>query len=316
MMRERKIRVFAPATIANLGSGFDVLGIAIDQPGDVVVAERRAEPGLFFCVRTRHRNIPTAADQNVAAYVAGLMLEEFHPPFGVKLTLEKRMPVSSGLGSSAASSVASVVAVNALLPRPIPRQDLLRFAVEGERMASGSGHADNAAPSLLGGACLVRRYDPLDVIPIPTKQSIVWTVVHPHISIRTEDARNILPKAITLQTAIRQWGNISGLTVGLASGDAALVGRCVEDAVAEPVRGNLIPAFQEVKEAALRAGACGCSISGSGPSMFAVAQDIRMAHRVARAMKSVFAVSAGIECDIYVSRVNRTGAHIFWIKST
>jgi homoserine kinase len=316
MMRERRTRVFAPATIANLGAGFDVLGIAIDQPGDVVIAERRAEPGLCFYVRTRHRNVPAAADQNVAAYVATLMLEEFHPPFGVKLTLEKRMPISSGLGSSAASSVASVVAVNALLPRPIHRKDLLRFAMEGERKASGSAHADNAAPSLLGGACLVRRYDPLDVISIPTKQSIVWAVVHPHISIRTEDARNILPKAITLQTAVRQWGNISGLTVGLASGDAALVGRCVEDAVAEQVRGNLIPAFHEVKETALRTGACGCSISGSGPSMFAVTSSIRVAHRVARAMKNVFAVSAGIDCDIYISRINRTGAYISWVKST
>jgi homoserine kinase len=315
MTHLRKTRVFAPATIANLGAGFDVLGIAIDQPGDVVVAERQAEPGLSFSVRTRHHGVPTDVNDNVAAYVAGLMIEEFHPPFGVKMTLEKRMPISSGLGSSAASSVAAVVAVNALLTKPIARNDLLRFAVEGERKASGAPHADNAAPSLLGGACLVRRYDPLDVIPIPTRQSIVWVVVHPHIRIRTEDARSILPKAITLQTAIRQWGNISGLTVGLAAGDAALVGKCVEDAIAEPVRGNLIPAFHEVKESALRAGAFGCSISGSGPSLFAVTSTIRMAHRVARAMERVFTESAGIDCDIYVSRINRTGAKILWVKN-
>lgn len=314
-MRPRKTRVFAPATIANLGSGFDVLGIAIDKPGDVVVAERQPAPGLTFSVRTTHADVPVDARSNVAAHVAMLILEEFRPPFGVKMTLEKRMPIGSGLGSSAASSVAAAVAVNVLLPRPLERRDLLRFAMEGERKASGSAHADNAAPCLLGGACLVRRYDPLDVIAIPIKKSIVWVVAHPHTIIRTEDARNMLPKAITLQIAIRQWGNISGLTVGLASGDAALVGACVEDAVAEPVRARLIPGFAEVKEAALRVGAHGCSISGSGPSMFAVTSSIRTANVVAKAMQKAFMRAAGIECETYVSRINRAGAKILWTKS-
>jgi homoserine kinase len=259
--------------------------------------------------------VPVDAQSNVAAHVAMLMLDEFHPPFGVKMVLEKRMPIGSGLGSSAASSVAAVVAVNALLPRPLERKDLLRFAMEGERKASGSAHADNAAPCLLGGACLVRTYEPLDVISIPIKQSIVWVVVHPHTVIRTEVARSMLPKAITLQTAVRQWGNISGLTVGLAAGDAALVGACVEDAVAEPVRAKLIPGFAEVKEAALRAGAHGCSISGSGPSMFAVTSSVRTANVVAKTMKNMFKRAAGIECETYVSRINRAGAKILWTKS-
>jgi homoserine kinase len=315
MMRPRKTKVFAPATIANLGSGFDVLGIAINQPGDVVYAERQREPGIVFAVRTKQSGVPGGAAANVAAHVAALMLEEFHPPFGVKMTLEKRMPIGSGLGSSAASSVASAVAVNALLPKPLEKRDLLRFALEGERMASGSAHADNAAPCLLGGACLIRRYDPLDVIAIPIKGSIVWVVAHPHTVIRTQDARNMLPKAITLQTAIRQWGNISGLTVGLAAGDAVLVGTCVEDAVAEPVRANLIPGFADVKESALRAGAFGCSISGSGPSLFAVTSSIRAANAVGLAMQRTFARAAGIKCDTYVSRINRWGATILWTKS-
>jgi homoserine kinase len=315
MTRPRKVRVFAPATIANLGSGFDVLGIAIDQPGDVVVAERHSATGLEFGVRTKHDDVPVDPHANVAAHIASLMLEEFHPPFGVKMLLEKRMPIGSGLGSSAASSVAAAVAINALLPRPLERRDLLRFAMEGERKASGSAHADNAAPCLLGGACLIRKYDPLDVISIPIKRSIVWVVVHPHTVIRTEVARSMLPKAITLQTAIRQWGNISGLTVGLAVGDAALVGACVEDAVAEPVRAKLIPGFTEVKEAALRAGAYGCSISGSGPSMFAVTSSVRTANSVARAMKTMFMRAAGIECETFVSRINRVGAQVLWTKS-
>ena len=174
-------------------------------------------------------DVPADAHSNVAAHVAQLMLEEFHPPFGVKMLLEKRMPIGSGLGSSAASSVAAAVAVNALLPQPLERRDLLRFAMEGERKASGSAHADNAAPCLLGGACLVRKYDPLDVIAIPIKHSIVWVVAHPHTIIRTEVARSMLPKAITLQTAIRQWGNISGLTVGLAANDRQFVQQGFED---------------------------------------------------------------------------------------
>ncbi|MEW6512023.1 MAG: homoserine kinase [Bacteroidota bacterium] len=315
-MRSLKVRVFGPATIANLGSGFDVLGIAIDRPGDIVVAERRKERGLEFCVDAPNASVPSDSRTNVASHVASLMLDELRPPFGIRMTLYKQMPVGSGLGSSAASSVASVVAVNALLQKPLKRPDLLGFAVEGERKASGAPHADNVAPSLLGGACLIRSYDPLDVIRVPVPTAIVWVVVHPHTVIRTEEARSILPKAVTLQTAIRQWGNISGLTIGLASGDLSLVGKCLEDAIAEPVRGNLIPGFHEVKAAALAAGAFGCSISGSGPSMFAIASSFASAHRVARAMRNTFADSAGVECDTYVSRVNRAGARVLWKRAS
>jgi homoserine kinase len=312
MMQNRKVKIFAPATIANLGSGFDVLGIAIEKPGDIVIAERKTEFGLDFSVRIQNEDLPADPRQNVAAHVASLMLDEFHPPFGVKMELEKRMPIGSGLGSSAASSVAAVVAVNRLLTCPLSKRDLLRFAVEGERKASGTPHADNVAPSLLGGACLIRSYDPLDVLSIPIRRSIVWVVVHPHVVVRTREARSILPKAITLQTAVRQWGNISGLTVGLAAGDAKLVGKCLEDAIAEPVRGNLIPGFHEVKEAALRAGATGCSISGSGPSVFAVASSLASGARIAEAMKRSFVRAAGIRSDAYVSRINRAGARVVW----
>lgn len=314
-MRPRATKVYAPATIANLGSGFDVLGIAIDRPGDIVVAQRDPAPGLSFALRGGGKDLPAGVRTNVAAHVAGLMLGELRPPFGIRLCLEKRMPIGSGLGSSAASSVAAAVAVNALLPRPLPRIDLLRFAVEGERLASGAPHADNAAPSLLGGACLIRRYDPLDVIQIPIRQSLVWAVVHPHTIIRTEEARSILPKAITLETAILQWGNISGLTVGLAAGNATLVGKCLEDAIAEPIRGNLIPGFSEVKEEAIRAGAFGCSISGSGPSVFAVTESVGSGLRVAAAMKREFLRAAGLSSDAYVSRVNRGGARILWTRT-
>lgn len=313
-MQPCSVKVYAPATIANLGSGFDVLGIAIDRPGDFVTAQRTREPRLRFSVRTKQLDIPFNAVENVAAHVASLMLEELKPPFGVDMVLHKNMPIGSGLGSSAASSVASVFAVNALLPRPLKKQELLRFAVEGERKASGSPHADNVAPSLLGGAVLVRSYTPLDVVRVPIKNILVWVVAHPHVVVRTEEARNILPKAVALQTAIHQWGNIAGLTVGLASGNAELVGKCVEDAIAEPVRGNLIPGFHDVKHAALKAGAYGCSISGSGPSMFAVASSPRSARTIASAMVRTFSRKAGVKCDVYISKVNMEGAREVWRK--
>ena len=160
----------------------------------------------------------------------------------------------------------------------------------------------------------MRSYEPLDVIVIPVRNSIIWVVVHPHVVVRTEEARSILPKAIALGTAIRQWGNISGLTVGLASGNPELVGKCVEDEVAEPVRANLIPGFADVKRAALDAGAYGCSISGSGPSIFAVASSPRSAKQIGEAMRKTFARVARVECEVYVSRINMEGARIVWMK--
>lgn len=313
-MRPRSVKVFAPATVANLGSGFDVLGLAIEKPGDEVTAQRMRKPGLHFSVHSQHADIPHDPKKNVAAHVAQLILDELKPPFGVRMVLHKKMPIGSGLGSSAASSVAAAVAINALLPKPLKKHALLRFAVEGERIASGSPHADNAAPSLLGGVCLVRSYHPLDVLKIPIKNILIWVVVHPNIVIRTEEARNILPKAVPLHTAIRQWGNIAGLTIGLAAGNISLVGKCVHDEIVEPVRGNLIPGFHEVKQAALKAGAYGCSISGSGPSLFAVAQSRQSARTIAKAMTRTFSRVAGTTCDVFISRVNMVGATLLWVR--
>lgn len=306
----RAVKVFAPATISNLGAGFDVLGIAVDQPGDIVVARRQSERILTFSVQSNHHDVPADPQQNIAAHVASLMLEELKPPFGIQMVLHKNMPIGSGLGSSAASSVASVVAVHALLHRKLPTQELLRFALEGERKASGAPHADNVAPSLLGGACLIRSYDPLDVVQIPIHNTIVWVVVHPHLVVRTHDARRVLPQHVVLETAVRQWGNVGGLVLGLIQGDATLVGRSTQDLVAEPVRAQFVPGFYEVKQAALDAGAFGCSLSGSGPSIFAVASSFRSAKVIATAMSSTFKRVAQCQCDTYISRVNMDGASI------
>ena len=306
-MKKRSVRVYAPASVSNLGSGFDVIGVAIEKPGDFVVATRTEEPGLTFSVDARSVDVPRDG-KNVAEHVASLLLEEFRPSFGIKMILQKRMPIGSGLGSSAASSVASAVAVNALLPRKLKKKDLLRFVVEGERMASGSPHADNVAPSLLGGVCLIRSYDPLDVQSIPVRDQLLWVVVHPHFVIRTEEARAVLPKTVDLKSAIRQWGNVGGLIAGLMRGDAALVGKCVEDVIVEPARAHLVPGFQAVKKAAIEAGATGCSLSGSGPSMFAVTSSVAAARRISSAMVKAF---GSVKCDVFISRTNRSGAVIF-----
>ncbi len=308
-MARTSVTVYAPATLSNLGSGFDIIGLAIDKPGDFAHARRRKQPGLSFSLQAKRNDLPSGMN-NVAAHVSSLLLNEMNPPFGVELSLLKRMPIGSGLGSSGASSVAALVAVNALLSKPLRRIDLLRFAIEGERMASGSPHADNVAPCLLGGAVIVRSYDPLDVVSLPVRNSIFWVVVHPHLVVRTAEARNVLPHDVPLRSAVRQWGNVGGLVAGLTQGNAKLVGTCTEDIIIEPARRHLTPGFAEVKAAALNAGAWGCTFAGSGPSLFAVTDSALKAKRVASAMKRAFRSAAAVESDAYISKVNTRGAAI------
>lgn len=315
-MRPQSVKSYAPATISNLGPGFDTLGVAINSPGDTVVARRRSEPGLGFSVATDDAAVPLDPKKNVAGYVATLLMREKRPPFGIDMVLHKSMPVGSGLGSSAASSVAAAVAVNALFVKPLTKIQLLPFILEGERLACGSAHADNAAPSLLGGGCLIRSYEPLDVVPFPIASSLVWIVVHPNTEVLTKKARTMIPKQIPLRSAIRQWGNVAGLVMGLASGDQSLITRCVEDVVAEPLRAELIPGFHEVKRAALNAGALGCSISGSGPSVFAIAPSLKKARVIGTIMAGTFRAAADIQSDLYLSRTNTIGARIVWRKGS
>ena len=303
------VKVYAPATLANLGPGFDVLGIALDKPGDYIIAHKKEETGLTFSLQTTANTLP-ANFKNVAAHVANLMLEELRPAFGVSLILQKKMPVGSGLGSSGASSAAAAFAINALLPEPLDKKDLVRFAAEGEMLASGSPHAYNVAPSLLGGACLIRSYKPLDIIQLPIQNNLFWIVAHPHIEVETQNARSILPQMISLSQAVQQWGNVGGLVTGLIQGDSALVGRSLLDGIVEPVRSALIPGFGAVKSAALSAGALGFSISGSGPSVFAVATELAIAKRIGQAMQETFITAAKLKSDIYISPINMEGAKI------
>lgn len=311
-MIPRSVKAFAPATVSNLGPGFDVLGVALHRPGDFVIASRQVERGLLFSVKTSQAEVPLDSKRNVAAHVAELMLQEMNPSFGIRMVLQKSMPIGSGLGSSAASSVAAAMAVNELLPKPLKKPELLRFALQGELFACGSMHADNAAPSLLGGGCLIRSYDPVDVIPIPVDASLVWIVVHPHVVVLTKKSRAILPKQISLRTAVRQWGNVAGVVLGLGSGDHDLIRRSVEDVIMEPLRSKLIPGFDDVKKAALRVGALGCSISGSGPSVFSIAPSMRAARVISATMVTTFRRAAGVDSDVFISRTNPNGARVIW----
>lgn len=308
-MQPKHVKIYAPATIANIGAGFDVLGIALNEPGDFIVAHRIREPGIQFTLESPKASVP-GDTTNVAAYVAELMVNELHLPFGIAMTLSKNMPIGSGLGSSGASSAAAVVAVNELLENPFPRKELIRFAVEGERLASGHPHADNVAPAILGGACLIRSYDPLDIIELPLNNVFYWAAIHPHLIVHTKTARDLLPEYIPLSAAVEQWGHVGALVAGLITGNPTMLHRSFKDVVAEPVRAPLIPGYYEAKAAALRAGALGFSISGSGPSVFTVSTSLANAKQSAYAVQQIFKLIANVDSDIYISETNLEGAKV------
>jgi homoserine kinase len=309
------VRVFAPATVANVASGFDVLGFAIDEPGDVVVVRKVAAPGVrLAAVSGDQGRLPRDPARNTATVAVAGLLKSLGDPFGAVVELHKKMPLASGLGSSAASAVAGVWAANYLAGEPLEPQALLPFVLEAERVACGSAHADNVAPALLGGFVLIRSYQPLDVLRLPVPPTLCAALVHPHIEVKTEDARKILKRDIRLSLAVEQWGNLAGLVASLYTNDLSLLSRCLKDVVAEPVRSLLIPGFPGVKAAALEAGALGCSISGSGPSLFALCDGLAIADRVARAMGRAFGVH-GLKADVYVSAVNRVGPRRLEVES-
>lgn len=307
MSAPRAVTVFAPATVANVASGFDVLGFALEQPGDAVTVRRSSGPGVVVASITGDDGrLPYDPAKNTAAVAAQAFLEAVAAPFGLEIAIEKRMPLASGLGSSAASAVAAVHGANLLAGSPFAQRDLLPFTLLAEKAACGSAHADNTAPSLLGGFVLIRSYEPLDVLRLPVPAGLACAVVHPHTEVKTEDARRILKKEIRLSDAIRQWGNLAALVASLYEGDLALLGRSLQDVVAEPIRSLLIPGFPAVKRAALAAGALGCSISGSGPSVFALCASADAAERAGAGMVEAFR-AAGLASDLFLSAVNTTG---------
>lgn len=303
---EKSIKVFAPATIANVACGFDILGLALTNPGDEVIIKKKTSKGITIINQTPYSQIPENPLKNTAGVALQAFLDKTEHDCGFEITISKKIKPGSGIGSSAASSAAAVFGANELLGQPFTKKELIQFAMEGEKAACGSPHADNVAPAMIGGFVLVRSYKPLDIIPLAYPEELYCTIIHPQIELKTEDARRILKRSIQLQDAVKQWGNIAGLVAGLFQKDYELIGRSLEDVIIEPIRSQLIPGYEEVKAAALENGALGCSISGSGPSMFSFSKDKATAEKLAKIKQDIFS-NFEIETISYVSKINPEG---------
>lgn len=308
-----RIRVFAPATVSNVGPGFGVLGFALHRPGDMVEAEGGDRPGVTLVdVTGDGGRLPRTAAGNAAGVAAAAVLERagngrLFP--GVRLWLHKGMPLASGLGSSGASSAAAAVAANIVLGGPLPPLDVVQCAMEGERAASGEPHAGNVAPAVMGGFVLVRTCQPLDLIALPVPDGLFVVVIHPHCVMSAAEARALLHgRAFPLSDLVSNAGNVAALVAALHQQNLPLLGRAVDDRIVEPIRATLVPGFGAVKRAALDHGALGCSISGSGPSVFAFAGADDDAARIAVAMRTAFRESAHLASDAWIGPVSATGA--------
>jgi homoserine kinase len=301
---EKTITIKAPATIANLVCGFDILGLALEEPYDVMTLTRKDSPGLTI-KHIDEYGLPEKPEDNVAGAALLALMEAHETKLGFELTIDKRIKPGSGLGSSAASAAGAVYAANKLIENAFSNDDLIKFAMNGEKVASGVKHADNITPCLLGGVTLIRSIHPLDIIKIDAPELFI-SVVHPQIEVKTSDARQILKEDISLKKAIKQWGNIAGLVAGLMQKDYELIGRSLEDVIIEPVRSILIPAFNEVKAKCIEAGALGGGISGSGPSIFMLNKDQETALIVEDIMKNIY-TRVGIEFKTYITKLNTKG---------
>jgi homoserine kinase len=303
----RTVKILAPATIANMVCGFDVLGLALNKPQDVMELTLSAEAGIRIAHNDIY-NLPTIPEENVAGVALLELMQEIDKGYGFDLIIEKHIKPGSGLGSSAASAAGVVVAANHLLGNIFTKEDLVRFAMAGEKLASGVKHADNISPGIYGGVTLIRSIFPLDIISLQAPPMFV-AVVHPQIEVKTSDAREILRKEVALKDAIKQWGNIAGLVAGLMKGDYGLISRSLEDVIIEPVRSMLIPGFDEVKKKSVYAGALGGGISGSGPSIFMLCEKEDTALTVEKIMKNIYD-STGLKYYTYVTTINNEGIRI------
>lgn len=303
-----QIKVFSPATVANVSCGYDAMGFALETLGDDMIFTKTDSQDVVIS-KIEGANLPYDANENVAGVVALLMLKDSKANFGLDIQIFKNFKPGSGLGSSAASASGTAFAVNQLLGNKYSNLELTLFAMQGEVAACGSAIADNVAAALYGGFILVKNYEPLDIVSIPTPTNLVATIIHPQIEIKTEDARKVVPTQIDLKTAITQWSNVGGLISGLHSNDFDLIGRSLVDLVAEPNRKKLIPLFDDVKQSAITAGALGAGISGSGPSIFALSKNLETAQKVEAAMDAVYK-NSGIDYSTYVSHISKTGTRI------
>lgn len=293
--------------MANLVCGFDILGMALQAPYDIMEVTLLNEPKVVIHNRDAY-NLPTEPEKNVAGVVLLSIMEKIGGNIGFDVTIEKHIKPGSGIGSSAASAAGAAVAANHLLGNIFSSDEVVQFAMNGEKLASGVKHADNIAPCILGGVSLIRSIHPLDIVSIPSPDLFV-TVVHPQIEVRTSDARQILRQQVLLKDAIRQWGNIAGLVAGFMKNDTDLIGRSLEDVIIEPIRSILIPGFDELKRNCKNAGALGGGISGSGPSVFMLSKEEATAKAVEAEMQAVYN-SIGIDYHTYVTTINKKGVEI------
>lgn len=306
----KSVSVFAPASVANVNCGYDVLGFAVHRPGDEVHMSLNGSGVVSIDhIGGDDGRLPRDPAKNSVSAVVINYLKHIGSEQGLGIKLYKKMPFGSGLGSSAASAVGGLVAVNELMGNPLTRMELLPFAMEGERIACGNAHADNVAPSLLGGIILIRSYDPLDVISLPVPDQLCSGLVYPHVEIPTMAARQIIRTSVPMSSAIRQWGNVGGLVAGLFTNDAGLIGRSLVDHIVEPVRKMLIPHFDEMRTIALEYGALGFGISGSGPTVFALCTDENTAGKVTSALAEKLK-EHGLGSTCYVSPINKQGARV------
>lgn len=303
MMAEH-VTVFTPGSIGNVGPGLDILGLAVAGPGDTVRAEWGTSSGVTV-VESGHPDLPTDPARNTAAIAASAVMQRAGASRGIALRITKGLPLSGGQGGSAASAVAGACAANLLLEAGLDTAALLACALEGEAAVAGR-HLDNLAPSLLGGLVLIRSLDPIDVVRLPVPEALRIVLVHPAMQLRTRDARAALPATVPRDIALQQAANVAAMVAGACLGDIELLGRAIEDRIAEPVRAPLLPGFAAARRAALDAGALGCSISGAGPTAFALVDSDATAAAVAEAMCAAYQ-AAGLAARALLTRTDLEG---------
>ena len=306
------LKIFAPATVANVSCGFDSLGFAVDAIGDEITFTKTAEKGVKITTITG-ADLTYDIDKNVASAVVKKILNAANADFGIELTIHKGFSPGSGLGSSAASAAGAAFGANKLVGNRYSELELTKFAMFGEEVACGSQIADNVAAAIYGGFILVRSYNPLEIIKLPVPSELRVVAIHPQITIKTKDARAVLPKKIALKDAVTQWANVGGLISGLFTDNYPLISRSLVDIIAEPARKPLIPFFDEVKDSALKAGALGAGISGSGPTIFALCEGNEVAKKVYHSIEESYK-NKGIDFEMFISKVNQEGIRILKSK--
>ena len=307
---EKKIRVYSPASVANVGCGFDIFAFALAEPGDEICLTLRKQAGVSITKITGITSLPTDPKKNTAGVSLLAMLDDIKADYGVDMEIHKKMPFKSGLGSSAASAVGSVFALNHLLALNMTNQQLLKYAMAGEKIASfNQVHLDNISACLYGGFILARSQNPVEIIELHVPESLHYVILHPHIDIDTSEARQILPRLIKLSSAVEQWANTAALTTALFKEDYDLLQRAISDNIIEPIRAREIPYFRELKETAIKNGAVGFGVSGSGPSVFALAKSYPAAEKIRQKLDKTYA-GKKLPFDTYIGKINTAGPRI------